>query len=123
MAVDKAHIPVFVKGGSILPIGPESQYVGEHPDAMLTLRVYPGADSEFVLYEDDGTSRDYEHGNCSRISFKWDNVKRQLTIGKRVGAFPGMPQKRQFSVVMPDGRQTIVDYKGKKLVVKEQQMR
>ena len=123
VAVDKAHIPVFVKGGSILPIGPESQYVGEHPDAMLTLRVYPGADSEFVLYEDDGTSRDYEYGKCSRISFKWDNNKRQLTIDKRVGAFPGMPQKRQFSVVMPDGRQTTVDYKGKKMVVKERQLR
>ena len=120
---DKAHIPVFVRGGSILPIGPESQYTGEHPDALLTIRVYPGADGDFVLYEDDGTTRAYEQGECSRISFKWDEVKRQLLIGKQEGSFAGMPKKRQFSIVMPDGRQTTINYAGKKVVVKEQQMK
>ena len=121
--IDKAHIPVYVRGGSILPIGPDCQYTGERSDASLAIRVYPGTDANFVLYEDDGTSRKYEHGECTRIPFSWDEAKRQLTIGKREGAFPGMVQKRRFVVVMPDGRQTTVDYKGKKLVVKEQQMR
>ncbi|MBR5657753.1 MAG: DUF5110 domain-containing protein [Prevotella sp.] len=123
VAADKAHIPVFVRGGSILPLGPESQYVGEHPDAILTIRVYPGADGNFVLYEDDGTTRAYEQGECSRISFKWDETKRQLMIGKREGSFAGMQKKRQISITMPDGRQTTINYAGKKVVVKEQQLK
>ena len=118
VAVDKAHIPVFVRGGSILPMGPDSQYANEHPDATLTMRVYPGADASFVLYEDDGQTLAYQHGACSRISFNWDEAQQRLVIGKREGAFPGMPKKRQFAVSLPDGRQKTVTYTGKKTVVK-----
>lgn len=123
VSVDKAHFPVFVRGGSILPIGPESQYVGQYPDGLLTIRVYPGANSDFVLYEDDGTTTAYEQGECARIPFQWDEAKRQLIIGKREGSFAGMQKKRKFAIAMPDGRQASIEYAGKKVVVKEQQMK
>lgn len=122
VATDKGHIPVFVRGGSILPIGPESQYAGENVNGRLTLRVYPGADARFVLYEDDGETTAYKQGACSRIALEWDDARGRLVIGKREGCFPGMPEKREFSVVMPDGRGCTVTYTGKRLVVSAKRM-
>ena len=77
--VSIARIPVFVKAGSILPIGPDSQYAIEHNEADIELRVYPGADATFTFYEDDGESMDYEQGKYNETIFTWNNQTRQLT--------------------------------------------
>jgi alpha-D-xyloside xylohydrolase len=106
------RVPMFVRAGSILPLGPEMQYVGEKAWDNLELRVYPGADGQFTLYEDEGDSYNYEKGVYSTITFKWNDRSRTLTVGQRQGQFPGMLQTRQFTVVLPDGRQQTVSYDG-----------
>ena len=107
------RVPMFVRAGSILPLGPEMQYVGEQPWSQLEIRVYPGADGDFTLYEDEGDNYNYEKGAYSTIQFGWSNRSRTLTIGERKGSFPGMLQSRQFVVVLPDGRQQTINYDGK----------
>jgi alpha-D-xyloside xylohydrolase len=93
-------IPIHVKAGSIVPTGPEIMYTDEKPADPLVLWVYAGADGEFLLYEDDGLSHDYEKGEYCRIPIRWNNASRTLTIEKREGSFPGMQQKRTFQVVL-----------------------
>ncbi|MGI6222019.1 MAG: TIM-barrel domain-containing protein [Prevotella sp.] len=113
-----ASIPMFVKAGSILPVGPDVQYSNEKPWDNLTLRIFPGADSQFTLYEDEGDSYRYEQGAYTEIPMTWNEAKRQLTIGKRRGSFKGMLQKRNFHVVLPDGSAKDVSYSGKAIKVK-----
>jgi alpha-D-xyloside xylohydrolase len=96
------QLPIFVKCGSILPLGPLQQYVEEHSADTLELRVYAGADAQFELYEDDGVTYDYKEGQSSRILFKWSDRAETLTIKKRKGAFPGMLKKRMFRIVWVD---------------------
>ena len=112
------RVPMFVRAGSILPLGPEMQYVGEKSTDNLELRVYPGADGTFTLYEDEGDGYNYEKGVCSTIAFTWNDRTRTLTIADRQGTFPGMAAKRQFTIVLPDGRQTQADYDGSKKEIK-----
>jgi alpha-D-xyloside xylohydrolase len=92
------RIPVFVRAGSIVPTGPVTQYVDEHPDAPLTLVVYTGADGRFSLYEDDGTSNGYQRGAYTRIPLSYDDKAGVLTIGARGGSYPGMVANRTFRV-------------------------
>jgi len=92
-------LPVFVRAGSILPMGPELQYTAEKPADPLTLWVYAGKSGSFELYEDDGVSYGYEQGQFATIPLSWDEVKGTLTIGTRAGSFPGMLEKRQVKVV------------------------
>ena len=84
------RVQMFVRAGSILPLGPEMQYVGEKAWDNLEIRVYPGANGSFVLYEDEGDSYNYEKGVYSTITFSWNDKARKLTIGARKGDFPGM---------------------------------
>jgi len=112
------RVPMFVRAGSILPLGPEMQYVGEKSWDNLELRVYPGANGSFVLYEDEGDSYNYEKGTYTTITFDWSDKSRTLTIGARRGSYPGMLQSRTFTVVMPDGSQKTVDYRGIKTTVR-----
>ena len=93
------RIPVFVRAGSIVPIGPELQYADEKAADPITLVVYTGADGRFSLYEDDGASYGYERGEFARIPLRWSERSRTLTIGRREGAFPGMLASRSFGVV------------------------
>lgn len=111
-------IPLYVKAGSILPIGPDVQYATEKPWDNLEVRVYPGADGEFTLYEDEGDNYNYEKGMFSTITFAYDDSARKLTIGDRSGSFPGMIGKRKFRIVLPDGKSATVDYDGRKQTVK-----
>ena len=111
------RVPMFVRAGSILPLGPEMQYVGEKAWDNLEIRVYPGANANFVLYEDEGDSYNYEKGVFSTITFSWNDKARKLTIGARKGEFPGMLKSRQFTVVLPDGRQQQVSYNGAECVI------
>ena len=109
------RVPMFVRAGSILPLGPEMQYVGEKAWDNLELRVYPGADGRFVLYEDEGDNYNYEKGMYSVIQFSWNDKKHTLTIGARKGEYPGMLQSRAFTVVWPDGTSNTVNYQGQEI--------
>ena len=112
------RVPMFVRAGSILPLGPEMQYVGEKNWYNLELRIYPGADGNFTLYEDEGDNYNYEKGTYSVIQFSWNEKTHTLTIGDRQGRYPGMLQNRQFTVVMPDGKRQTVRYDGNAQVVR-----
>jgi len=92
--------------------------VGEKLWDNLELRVYPGANGRFVLYEDEGDSYNYEKGTYATITFDWSDKSRTLTIGARQGSYPGMLQSRKFTVVLPDGQQKTVDYRGAKTTVR-----
>jgi alpha-D-xyloside xylohydrolase len=107
--IDK--IPLLVRAGSILPMGPFIQYAAEKPADPIELRIYPGANGDFLLYEDENDTYDYEKGVFATIAFHWDDGKRQLSIGARKGSYPGMPTKRSFSVVIvgPDHGAGIAD--------------
>jgi alpha-D-xyloside xylohydrolase len=94
------RIPVYVRAGSIVPFGPELQYVGEKPADPLTVYVYAGADGDFTLYEDEGTNYNYEQGAFSEIAFHWNDSKHTLTVGERHGSFAGMLQHRTIEVVL-----------------------
>lgn len=93
-------IPLYVKAGSILPIGPKVQYATEKKWNKLEIRVYPGNDGEFLLYEDENDNYNYEKGTYSTIIFKWDDTRKILTIGERNGKFPGMLKNRKFNIVL-----------------------
>ena len=113
-----SHSPLFVRAGSILPIGPDVQYASERPWDDLELIVYPGADATFTLYEDEGDSYRYEQGFFTEIPIRWNNRSRQLTIGARTGSFPGMLASRQFRVHLPGGAVHTLTYTGRSVSVK-----
>lgn len=120
-------MPVFVKAGTIMPFGPEVQYSNEKPWDNLEIRIYPGANASFTLYEDEGNNYNYEKGQFSEIQFSWDDATRQLTIAPRCGSFKGMIASRKFNLVLvgkdsgagnkPMTPTTTVDYTGKTAVV------
>jgi alpha-D-xyloside xylohydrolase len=93
------RIPLDVRAGSILPMGPEIEYAGQATDP-IELRVYPGADGEFSLYEDQGNGYAYQRGEHSIIPIRWDDAAHTLTIGARQGTFPGMKPEHTFDVVI-----------------------
>jgi alpha-D-xyloside xylohydrolase len=92
-------LPVYVRAGSILPLGPELQYTDEKPADPLTVWVYRGADAAFDLYEDDGVSYACERGAFATIPLRWDERAGTLTVGARAGSFPGMLARREIRVV------------------------
>jgi alpha-D-xyloside xylohydrolase len=121
------RIPLFVRAGSILPVGPAIVHSGQAPGAPLTLCVYTGADGRFSLFEDDGVSMGYEKGAYTRIPITWDERRRTLVIGARTGAWRGMPAARTFHVrwIYPgwpldlDGRpDASVRYAGKTVAIR-----
>lgn len=91
-------IPLLVRAGSIVPLDPVQQYVGEKKDMPLELRVYPGADGAFTLYDDDGLTYHYEQGQRSQVAIHWNDKTGTLTIAARQGSYPGMPAQRQMHV-------------------------
>lgn len=98
--IDK--IPLLVKAGSIIPMGPFVQYSDEKPADPIELRIYPGADASFTLYEDENDTYNYEKGIYATINFSWDDDSRQLTIADRSGKFPDMLETREFRVIIVD---------------------
>jgi alpha-D-xyloside xylohydrolase len=111
------RVPMFVRAGSILPLGPEMQYTGEKPWDNLEIRLYPGADGTFTLYEDEGDSYNYERGVYATIRFDWNNKTRTLSISERQGSYPGMLSTRQFTVILPDGTTKTIEYNGQQSTV------
>ncbi len=97
------RMPVFAKAGTILPIGPQQQYVGEEKAEELLIYVFPGAPGAFTLYEDGGLSNAYENGEHSSIPFRYLPESNRLEIGAREGRFPGMLNKRRFKIVVIRG--------------------
>ena len=95
-----SKLPINVRAGSILPLGPFEQYTSEKPADPIELRVYPGANGSFELYEDAGDGYAYGRGERSSIPFKWNDARRELTIGARQGSFPGMLTNRSFRIVV-----------------------
>ncbi len=94
------RIPVYVRAGSIVPMGPVRQHAEDRPDAPLEVHVYPGQDATFSLYEDDGDGHGYESGAFSTIELRWDDAARRLTIDERRGSFPGMLIERELILVL-----------------------
>ena len=112
-----SEIPVFVRAGAILPLGPDVQYSSEKPWDNLDIVVYPGADGRFTLYEDAGDGYGYEKGEYATTDLVWDDASRTLEIAPRKGAFPGMLSERSFSVWLPAGDPVTVRYDGRKTAV------
>ncbi len=96
--IDK--IPLLIRSGSIIPMGPFIQYAAEKPADPIELRIYPGADGSFTLYEDENDNYNYEKGVHATIAFHWDDANRRLTIDDRKGTFPGMLKERTLNVII-----------------------
>jgi len=115
-------IPLFVKSGSIIPVGKVQQYSGEKPADVLEIRIYSGANGSFMLYEDEGDSYNYEKGKYTIIPFSWNDAEKTLSIGAIQGSFPGYLKKRTFNIVIikdgdgidnPESAKKTVVYQGK----------
>ncbi|EHQ25312.1 glycoside hydrolase family 31 protein [Mucilaginibacter paludis] len=121
------HIPVFVKAGSIVPMGPVMQYSAEKPDAPWEIRVYPGADGKFTIYEDEGDNYHYTEGKFATWQLSWNDKIKELMIEARKGAYTAMKTARVLHVVLVkegvgidlnEGNGRIVEYDGKKVTVR-----
>ena len=123
-------IPVFIPEGAILPIGPEMQWSDEKKPELIDLYVYAGKDGSYTLYEDEGTNYNYEKGKYAVIDFKYDDARKQVTVGARKGSFDGMLQKRRFNIILVDQKKQqgvnlakspkgkVVKYAGQAMTVK-----
>lgn len=114
-------MPVLVKAGAILPMGPVVQHVNENPGAPIEIRVYAGADGKFTLYEDEGDNLNYKDGAFSTIEFAYSVADNKLTISDRNGSYENMPAERIFNIVLiTDGKTSTarsVKYDGSKIGV------
>ena len=124
------RIPLYVRAGSIIPLGPDIEYASEKPAGPIELRIYKGADATFDLYQDAGDSYDYEKGAHAVIPLRWSESTKTLTIGDRKGEYAGMPASIPIRIVWvsaghgasaalvvnPD---KIVEYTGKAISVVE----
>ncbi|MBN1757586.1 MAG: glycoside hydrolase family 31 protein [Chitinispirillaceae bacterium] len=100
-------IPLYIRAGSIIPMGPYLQYVDEKKTDTIELRVYPGADGSFTMYEDEGDNYNYEKGDFATIPISYIDNPRNVIIGKRSGSFTGMDEKKVFNIVFAgEGRGT-----------------
>jgi alpha-D-xyloside xylohydrolase len=102
------EFPLFVRAGSIVPMGPVIEHVGQQPDAPYEIRIYPGADAQFTLYEDDGKTYRYEGGERATVKLRWDDARRVLHVDAREGSYPGLVAQRRLDVKLVDaaGRRT-----------------
>ncbi|MBB6112838.1 alpha-D-xyloside xylohydrolase [Mucilaginibacter lappiensis] len=121
-------LPLYVKAGSIIPMGPHMEYATEKPANNIELRIYPGADGSFKFYEDENDNYNYEKGQYATFNLNWNDKTRKLTISDTKGKFPGMLKSRTFNIVMVKGSHganvevtakadKVVKYAGKALVV------
>lgn len=110
-------VPIFVKAGGILPLGPDVQFNGEKDWSSLDVNVYPGAYGAYAFYEDAFDSYDYEKGAWTEIPMKWDDAAKTLTIGARVGSYPEMPKNRTFTVKAVGLGTRTVKYSGEEVKV------
>jgi len=95
-----SKLPLFIRAGSIIPMGPKMEWTTEKPSDPIELRIYPGANGDFTLYEDQNDGYAYEKGAHATIALRWDDAAKTLTIGAREGSFPGMLREHTFRVVL-----------------------
>jgi alpha-D-xyloside xylohydrolase len=125
------RIPIYVRAGSIIPMGPEVMYAAEKPADPIELRVYAGTDGDFVMYEDENDNYNYEKGAYATIAMHWDDGKKALTLSDRHGTFPGMLANRSFRVMFVQENvgvgleasaqaDKVVQYSGKQITVSAQ---
>ena len=122
-------IPLYVRAGSIIPMGPYLQYATEKGADPIEIRVYTGANADFVLYEDENDTYDYESGKYSTITMNWNEAEKTFTIKDRNGKFPGMLENRTFKIVWvnsnngtgvePAKKAEIIQYTGKEIKIKK----
>jgi alpha-D-xyloside xylohydrolase len=122
-------LPLFIKAGSIVPMGPYLQYATEKVADPLEIRIYPGADASFVLYEDENDTYNYEKGQYATIAMNWNEANKTLTLKDRKGEFPGMLKERTFRIVWvtakngtgiePAKQAKEVRYSGSEITVKQ----
>ncbi len=110
-------LPLYIKAGSIIPLGPFVQYATEKPGEALEIRIYTGADASFVLYEDENDNYNYEQGKYSTIKMTWKEAEKTLTIGDRKGDFSGIIKNRTFNIVWVDSKNGSGIEPAKKLVI------
>ncbi|MCM1035706.1 MAG: glycoside hydrolase family 31 protein [Bacteroides sp.] len=119
LTANLSTIPLFARAGSIIPLGPDVNYATEKPWDNLTIKVFPGANGSFTLYEDEGDNYNYEKGDYTTIPFKYDHKSGRLNIGVRNGTFKGMLDNRKFTIQnAATGKTQTVDYAGESLEVK-----
>ena len=111
-------LPLYVRAGSIVPMGPVKQYADEATDAPLRLMIYPGADATFTLYDDEGDNYNCEAGAFCEVPLLWNDQTRTLSIGARSGQYPGMKRQQAFTIILPDGTTRQVNYKGRAMQVR-----
>jgi alpha-D-xyloside xylohydrolase len=121
VAAPIARIPLHVKAGTIVPLGPVVQYASEQLEAPVELRIYPGADGDYTYYEDAGEGWGYERGEYALTRMQWHDAAGKLTIAQRRGAFPGMKTRRRFKVVVvgQEGKAIDVAYDGRAMTIKK----
>ncbi|MBA3872384.1 MAG: DUF5110 domain-containing protein [Anaerolineae bacterium] len=95
-------MPLYVRSGSIVPIGPDVSYADEQPNATLELRIYIGQSGSFTLYEDEGNNYNYEQGHFAITRLSWDEAARRFTLHERQGSYQGMPSSREFRIIIVD---------------------
>ncbi|HTZ82337.1 MAG TPA: DUF5110 domain-containing protein, partial [Candidatus Acidoferrales bacterium] len=124
------RLPLYVRAGSIVPLGPDQEWSTEKQEDPIELRIYRGADGDFSIYEDENDNYNYEKGAYATISLHWNDAAHTLTIGDRKGQFPGMLENRTFRVVFvrenhgvgvneADQADKVVQYSGKQVTVTE----
>jgi alpha-D-xyloside xylohydrolase len=122
------RMPLYVRAGSILPLGPDVEYAAQKSADPVELRIYRGANGAFTLYEDENDTYNYEKGAYATIPFSWDEGAHTLTIGDRLGSYPGMLEKRTFRIVfvtndygtgggLTEKADKTVQYSGQKIAV------
>jgi alpha-glucosidase/alpha-D-xyloside xylohydrolase len=115
--VDLATLPLYVRAGAILPMGPVKQYTTEKSSEPLLFNVYPGADGEFELYEDDGTSFDYKSGKFTRLRASWNEAKRQFTLAASAGT-PFQGARKLEVRLAPSGARKQLSFDGAEITLK-----
>jgi alpha-D-xyloside xylohydrolase len=93
-------LPLFVRAGSIVPMGPTMEWSTEKPADPIELRIYPGVDGDFILYEDENDGYNYTKGAHATVALHWNDAAKSLIVGAREGGFPGMLAKHTFKVVL-----------------------
>jgi alpha-glucosidase (family GH31 glycosyl hydrolase) len=111
-AVDLETMPLYIRAGSILPLGPVKQFTSEKVDGPLSISIYPGADASFLLYEDDGSSFNYRKGEWTGIQMAWDDARRKLSLQLASGSRMLSPDPRAITVQLADVTRNVT-FKGK----------
>lgn len=115
--VDLETLPLYVRAGSILPLGPVKQYVEEKVDGPLSLTIYPGADASFMLYEDDGNSFNYRKGEWTGIEMTWRDASKTLDLRLAPGSRMLAPERRAITVELSGKSKNLV-FEGKPVSIR-----